>query len=44
MYGEDVKNENGTYNYHLRLTKAREFFSKINKGKSLVFHYSNYSN
>lgn len=44
MYMDEVKRENGTYNYDLRLQKAKEYFSKIDIDRSLIFYYSNYSN
>jgi len=44
MYKEEVKNPNGTYNYEERLEAAREYFSKLEPGKSLIFYYANYSN
>jgi len=44
MYKEEVKNPNGTYNYEKRLEAAREYFSKLEPGKTLIFYYANYSN
>ena len=44
MYKEGVKNPDGTYNYDERLKAAREYFSKLEPDKSLIFYYANYSN
>jgi ATP-dependent exoDNAse (exonuclease V) alpha subunit len=44
MYKEEVKNPDGTYNNKKRLEAAREFFSKLEPGKTLIFYYANYSN
>jgi len=44
MYKEEVKNPNGTYNYEERLKAAREYFSKLEPNKTLIFYYANYSN
>lgn len=44
MYKEEVKNPNGTYNYEKRLEAAREYFSKLEPGRTLIFYYANYSN
>lgn len=44
MYGDDVKRENGTFDYGIRLENARTFFGQIEPDKSLIFYYANYSN
>ena len=44
MYGDDVKREGGTFDYDLRLEKAKQFFADIQPDQSLVFYYANYSN
>lgn len=47
MYGEDVKREVGNgqkYDYDLRLKNAKDYFSQLVEGKSLLFYYANYSN
>jgi len=44
MYKEEVKNHDGTYNYEKRLEAAREYFSKLEPNKTLIFYYANYSN
>ncbi len=44
MYGDDVKRENGTFDYTVRLANARKFFAQIEPAKSLIFYYANYSN
>lgn len=44
MYGGDVKEESGKYDYHQRLQNAKDYFDQFEKGKSLIFYYSNYSN
>lgn len=44
MYGDDVKKEGGTFDYDLRLEKAKEFFADVASNRSLIFYYANYSN
>ena len=44
MYGDDVKQGGGGYNYQQRLQNARDYFAKFQEGKSLIFYYANYSN
>lgn len=47
MYGDDVLQEAGKtqkYNYDSRLQNAKDYFEKIEDGKSLLFYYANYSN
>ena len=44
MYKDEVKNPDGTYNYEKRLEAAREYFSKLEPNKTLIFYYVNYSN
>ncbi len=44
MYREEVKNPDGTYNYKKRLEAAREYFFKLEPGKTSIFYYANYSN
>jgi len=47
MYGDDVKAPYGskqTYDYEKRLDNAKNYFSELEKDKSLVFYYVNYSN
>lgn len=44
MYEEDVKLPNGQYDYERRLAKAKEYFSVLEPGRTLVFYYANYSN
>jgi len=43
MY-EDAAKTDGKVDNEKRLVLAREFFAEIENGKSLVFHYANYSN
>lgn len=43
MYGSDVR-VGGGFDNDKRLAKAREYFSPIEPGKSLIFYYANYSN
>jgi len=43
MYGSDVR-VGGGFDNDKRLAKAREYFSAIEPGKSLIFYYANYSN
>lgn len=44
MYKDGVRNPDGTYNYEKRLKAAREYFSLVEPGKTLIFYYANYSN
>jgi exodeoxyribonuclease V alpha subunit len=46
MYGEDVRNKLGkqVYDYEQRLENAKSYFEELEKGQSLIFYYSNYSN
>lgn len=47
MYSEDVENKTGgkqKFNYDKRLSLAKEYFSSLQKNKSLIFYYANYSN
>jgi exodeoxyribonuclease V alpha subunit len=44
MYGDDVKQAGGTYDYELRLKNAREYFAQFEPNNSLIFYYANYSN
>lgn len=43
MYDDDART-NGKYDNDKRLQLAKTYFSHIEPGKSLVFHYANYSN
>jgi hypothetical protein len=43
-YGGDVKQAGGRYGYHQRLQNAKDYFDQFEKGKSLIFYYSNYGN
>ena len=43
MYTGDVYRD-GRFDYDKRLRNARDYFSAIQPGKSLVFYYGNYSN
>lgn len=43
MYGDDVK-AGGRFDYDQRLANAREFFDAIERDRSLIFYYANYSN
>ena len=43
MYTEDVR-DGRRFNYDRRLAAAREYFDQIDKDKSLIFYYANYSN
>ena len=44
MYGEDVYDEAGHFDNNKRSDNVEEFFSKLEKDKSLIFYYANYSN
>ena len=47
MYSDDVNRELGNgqkFNYDTRLEKAKEYFARLEEGKSLIFYYANYSN
>jgi ATP-dependent exoDNAse (exonuclease V) alpha subunit len=46
MYTKDVLNKSGyqTYDYDKRLKKAEEYFTQLEKKRSLIFYYANYSN
>jgi exodeoxyribonuclease V alpha subunit len=44
MYGEDVYDEAGKLDNDRRSANANEFFANIEKDKSLIFYYANYSN
>lgn len=47
MYTDDVlrsENESQKYDYDKRLTKAKDYFAQLEKNKSLVIYYANYSN
>lgn len=44
MYYDEDKNEDGTFNYQRRMDNVRNFIKTIEKDKSLIFYYSNYSN
>jgi ATP-dependent exoDNAse (exonuclease V) alpha subunit len=44
MYDEEGAKTDGRVDNHKRLELAKQFFAEIEKDKSLVFHYSNYSN
>ncbi|MFC2167769.1 ATP-dependent RecD-like DNA helicase [Acidobacteriota bacterium] len=43
MYGDDVRG-NDRYDYEKRLANARKYFKAIEKDRSLIFYYANYSN
>ncbi len=47
MYSDDVLQEAGSkqkFKYDIRLQNAKDYFKKIDEGKSLLFYYANYSN
>ena len=44
MYLDDVKNEDGKFNYDKRLERAKQFFSDLTPNHTLIFYYANYSN
>jgi exodeoxyribonuclease V alpha subunit len=44
MYQDDVFDDQGRYDYNKRLERMREFFAQVEKDKSLIFYYANYSN
>lgn len=44
MFLEEVKKPGGTYDYDKRLERARNYFERVEKDRSLVFYYANYSN
>jgi len=47
MYSDDVVREAGSvqkYNYDTRLENAKNYFSELKEGRSLLFYYANYSN
>lgn len=44
MYSDDVYNESGRLDNDRRAANAEEFFKDIEKNKSLIFYYANYSN
>ena len=44
MYREEVQIASGKYDPVKRLEAAREYFSKLEPGKTLIFYYVNYSN
>jgi len=44
MYGDDVKQSGGSFDYDLRLQKAKNYFAQIENDKSLIVYYANYSN
>jgi ATP-dependent exoDNAse (exonuclease V) alpha subunit len=44
MYADEVKKPDGSWDNDKRLDAAREYFSGIDKGRSLIFYYANYSN
>jgi len=44
MYGDDVKQEGGKFDYEQRLKNAKEYFEQFQANESLIFYYSNYSN
>ncbi|RFM35033.1 AAA family ATPase [Chitinophaga silvisoli] len=44
MYFEDDKNEDGTFNYDNRLNNVKDFLKQLERNRSLIFYYSNYSN
>lgn len=44
MYGDDVKEEGGGFDYEQRLKNARDYFASFTNDESLIFYYSNYSN
>ena len=44
MYGDDVKQQGGRYDYDRRLKNAQQYFGQFEPDRSLIFYYSNYSN
>ena len=44
MFLEEVKKPDGTYDYDKRLQRAKDYFNQIEKDRSLIFYYANYSN
>lgn len=44
MYGDEAKQTNGRVDNWKRLELMKDYFSVIEPGKSLVFHYANFSN
>ncbi len=44
MFLEEVKKQGGTFDYDKRLERARNYFSQVEKDRSLIFYYANYSN
>lgn len=44
MYGEDVKQSGGGFDYDQRLQNAKDYFAQIENDKSLIIYYANYSN
>ena len=44
MYSDDVYDDAGRFDNNKRSDNAEKFFSKLEKDKSLIFYYANYSN
>ena len=44
MYSDDIYDDAGRFDNNKRSDNAEEFFSKLEKDKSLIFYYANYSN
>ena len=44
MYSDNVYDERGRFDNNKRSDNVEEFFSKLEKDKSLIFYYANYSN
>lgn len=44
MYAQDIKQQGGGYDNDERRERAKAFFEELQKDKSLVFYYANYSN
>tara|TARA_R110000868_G_scaffold409926_4_gene696573 strand:- start:11957 stop:15601 length:3645 start_codon:yes stop_codon:yes gene_type:complete len=44
MYGDDVKQSGGRFDYDQRLQNAKDYFAQIENDKSLIVYYANYSN
>lgn len=44
MYGDDVQKSGGGFDYDQRLQNAKDYFAQIERDKSLIVYYANYSN
>ncbi|QDT22025.1 ATP-dependent RecD-like DNA helicase [Gimesia chilikensis] len=44
MYGDEVKQSGGSFDYNQRLQNAIDYFAQIENDKSLIVYYANYSN